>query len=664
MTIKTLSEKLDPVGHEDSDVNNDGKVNKTDKYLMRRRGAIGKAIRARMEALDPVGKEDEDINNDGRVDNTDSYLKHRRKVVSSKISKKHVKESYSNWRSELFEIVTKEQNPNQVVEKKVKNTININPVLNLGDKTNGSSAISSMGESAENLGGELIDIEEFHCILENVSNIELTFLSDELIEEIVYDVILDALEEGYEIEDIVNSIVESVDTSLAVLEEATVTQGGGARITHGQGPDYDPTPKKSGILSGIKGAAKGIGKFLIGNAVKPFAYARKAEKYGQKIYRDITGDEPETHSRSGGRHYYHDDDDHDYHYVPVRRTRVRISRPSSSAQTTAQGATTPSATRTTGRTSIPPMGSSRVTGGSASPASTRVTGGSSVTSGSDTSAASPTSSAASNVARSASSTVRSNLQSVSQRRAQQRAAKAASQPSTSPRQTRRTQQRAARAASQSSSSTTQQNAQSSSPQPSSPSSQTTPSTPKSVTTTEVKSEKEPNPKKRGNPSLDELLGRNENYEIKLWHQLKDTLNELGELNNTKFKVISEKAESKQQQKIFGLALSVKRGKTPRSEVSADVLKMVDSMTEKQIRDFAKTKHKGLPKKVDEAMMPQDQQTQSPVINAKTQQQTTALAALANLRKKQAQDTVKTAQDAARTAAQERKAAMTGASVTG
>jgi hypothetical protein len=40
---------LDPVGKEDSDVNNDGKVNKTDKYLMKRRGAIGNAIATRKE---------------------------------------------------------------------------------------------------------------------------------------------------------------------------------------------------------------------------------------------------------------------------------------------------------------------------------------------------------------------------------------------------------------------------------------------------------------------------------------------------------------------------------------------------------------------------------------------------------------------------------------
>lgn len=64
-----------------------------------------------------------------------------------------------------------------------------------------------------------------------------------------------------------------------------------------------------------------------------------------------------------------------------------------------------------------------------------------------------------------------------------------------------------------------------------------------------------------------------------------------------FNMIQEKAESEQQQKLFGLALSVKRGETPRSEATSEVLKIVDTMSEKKIRDFAKTKHEGIPNRV-------------------------------------------------------------------
>ena len=55
------------------------------------------------EAMDPVGKEDGDINNDGKKDSTDSYLMNRRKAVKKAIAKKRgkVKEGFSAWRIDL-----------------------------------------------------------------------------------------------------------------------------------------------------------------------------------------------------------------------------------------------------------------------------------------------------------------------------------------------------------------------------------------------------------------------------------------------------------------------------------------------------------------------------------------------------------------------------------
>lgn len=44
------------------------------------------------EGLDPVGKEDSDVNNDGKVDSSDSYLKKRRSAISKAIGGKSVKE--------------------------------------------------------------------------------------------------------------------------------------------------------------------------------------------------------------------------------------------------------------------------------------------------------------------------------------------------------------------------------------------------------------------------------------------------------------------------------------------------------------------------------------------------------------------------------------------
>ena len=40
------------------------------------------------EKMDPVGQEDDDINNDGKVDKTDSYLKKKREKIAKAINKK------------------------------------------------------------------------------------------------------------------------------------------------------------------------------------------------------------------------------------------------------------------------------------------------------------------------------------------------------------------------------------------------------------------------------------------------------------------------------------------------------------------------------------------------------------------------------------------------
>ena len=50
------------------------------------------------------------------------------------------------------------------------------------------------------------------------------------------------------------------------------------------------------------------------------------------------------------------------------------------------------------------------------------------------------------------------------------------------------------------------------------------------------------------------------------------------------------AKSKAQQRLFGMALAVRRGELKKSEVGGAVLDIVNSdMTDKQIEDFAKTK---------------------------------------------------------------------------
>lgn len=75
-----------------------------------------------------------------------------------------------------------------------------------------------------------------------------------------------------------------------------------------------------------------------------------------------------------------------------------------------------------------------------------------------------------------------------------------------------------------------------------------------------------------------------------------------EMDDMALPVVREKAESQAQQKAAGAALAAKRGKTPTSKLSG-ASKEMSKMSEKDLEDFAGTKHKGLPKKVEEKKKP-------------------------------------------------------------
>jgi Protein of unknwon function (DUF3008) len=56
------------------------------------------------------------------------------------------------------------------------------------------------------------------------------------------------------------------------------------------------------------------------------------------------------------------------------------------------------------------------------------------------------------------------------------------------------------------------------------------------------------------------------------------------------------ARSKKQQMAAGAALAAKRGERSRASLKGASRQMVKSMSEQQLRDFAKTERKGLPPK--------------------------------------------------------------------
>ena len=213
-----MKEGLDPVGKEDGDVNNDGKKDSTDSYLLKRRKAIAKAMKTRKEELEmQEGIRDEDPEKGTaerkarlekkrgmKLDDHPQYKKEEVELdenraaaraaggykddskkqpdpskkgftgignmsidqirkMSARIEKEKVKEGFSNWRTDLIEVMDEDEADKPIKEKKVNNKVKINPKL---------------GEAVEEIGGTLIEeIEdnEFDAIVQSVY--------DELIEE-------------------------------------------------------------------------------------------------------------------------------------------------------------------------------------------------------------------------------------------------------------------------------------------------------------------------------------------------------------------------------------------------------------------------------------------------------------------------------------------------
>jgi len=100
--------------------------------------------------------------------------------------KKKVKESFSNWRQDLSEVITDTEENKQIKEKKVNNTIKINPKL---------------GEAVEEIGGtliEMVEIDEFDFVIESVycELIEEGYTEDE-VEDAIETALTEELQEGY-----------------------------------------------------------------------------------------------------------------------------------------------------------------------------------------------------------------------------------------------------------------------------------------------------------------------------------------------------------------------------------------------------------------------------------------------------------------------------------
>ena len=166
-------EGLDPVNpvavkkkfanRKDRDLDNDGDTDSSDKYLHKRRKAIAGAMKKRMsEGVRDMDPEKGTAERKARLEKKrgmklDDHPQYKESAdeeamkVFQKLQKnvdqkkKKMKESFSNWRTDLSEVMTDEIDSKPVKEKKINNKIKINPKL---------------GEAVEELGGEILEMTE------------------------------------------------------------------------------------------------------------------------------------------------------------------------------------------------------------------------------------------------------------------------------------------------------------------------------------------------------------------------------------------------------------------------------------------------------------------------------------------------------------------------
>ena len=188
--------------------------------------------------------------------------------------KKKLREGFSNWRQDLSEVMDDVVANKEVKEKKVNNKI----------KTSAMGGGIKLGESIENLGGELVEMVEIDGVLDEITDIELTLLSDDLIEEVVEEFFYECLEEGYGVDEIEDMLIESIETSAAILNESA---------------DDMKTEKRNDKLEKVKSAVKKVAR---GVGYAAGAVVRGAKAIGREVKAGYAaGKESDSGSSSGTR---------------------------------------------------------------------------------------------------------------------------------------------------------------------------------------------------------------------------------------------------------------------------------------------------------------------------------------------------------------------------
>ena len=229
---------------------------------------VGRGKKTQKESLDPVGKEDGDVNNDGKKDKTDKYLMKRREAIAKSINKKKVKESFSDWRTELSEVIgdtdiKKKSETPKIKEGSVNNAskIKINPEIK---------------EAIEEIGGtllEMVEVDEMDYILESVY--------------------IELIEEGFAEEDVEFGIEQALVQDLEeVTSPAKVAALKMKKATYTVKPETKEEPKKSlkdriksAAKNAIVGASRAVGSMVKKKADAQSGVGKTKKKIGHYVKR-------------------------------------------------------------------------------------------------------------------------------------------------------------------------------------------------------------------------------------------------------------------------------------------------------------------------------------------------------------------------------------------
>jgi len=114
-------------------------------------------------------------------------------------------------------------------------------------------AVEKEDEKKEKEGKEKKESVDFSSVLDELTDEDLLFLSDDLIEEVVEEFFYETLEEGYEIDELETLLIEQVESELTYLEEAKVTVGHDSDVK----PEASRTSKLAKVKDAVKKVASG-----------------------------------------------------------------------------------------------------------------------------------------------------------------------------------------------------------------------------------------------------------------------------------------------------------------------------------------------------------------------------------------------------------------------